>query len=186
MLIEAYAEARARFRAPTALVLLGGFPGEWEGEHPAATIARLGLDDVFLAGWHEQSALPDFLAATDLIVHASVREQFGQVLVEGMACGVPPIAVDRAGPATIVEPGRTGWLVEPDDRRGLVAAMVDAVNDPTERRDRGRRGREEAVRRYTWAAIGAALAGEVGELLGEPVGLNALATSAGGAGALDT
>ena len=186
LLIEAYAEARARCSGPTALVLLGGFPGEWEGEHPAATIARLGLDDVYLAGWHEQSALPDFLAASDLIVHASVREQFGQVLVEGMACGVPPVAVDRAGPATIVEPGRTGWLVEPDDKRGLVAAMVDAVNDPTERRARGRRGRAEAVRRYTWAAIGAAFADELAEMLPDRITLGASAISAGGAGALDT
>ena len=52
-----------------------------------------------------------------MLVHASVREQFGQVLVEAMACGVPPIAVERGGPATIVDHGQTGWLVEPDDAR---------------------------------------------------------------------
>ena len=164
LLIEAYAAVRPRFSTPTALVLLGGFPGEWEGEHPIETIERLGLDDVFLAGWHPQSALPDFLNAADVMVHASVREQFGQVLVEAMACGVPAIAVARGGPADIVDSGRNGWLVEPDDGEALGQAMLEAVNDPSERRARGTAARNEAQRRYTWSAIGAALAGELREI----------------------
>lgn len=161
LLIETYAATRSRFETPTALVLLGGFPGEWEGEHPAETIARLGLADVFLAGWHDQSALPDFLAASDLMVLASVREQFGQVLVEAMACEVPALAVARGGPATIVEPGRTGWLVEPDDAGALAGAMLEAVNEPDRRSAFGRAAGIEAQRHYTWAAAGAALADEL-------------------------
>jgi glycosyltransferase involved in cell wall biosynthesis len=164
LLIEAYAAARPGFETAAALVLLGGFPGEWEGEHPAEVIARLGLDDVFLAGWHPQSALPEFLNAADVMVHASAREQFGQVLVEAMACQIPPIAVARGGPANIVDNGHSGWLVEPDDGDALAEAMLEAVNDPAERRARGAVAREEAQRRYTWSAIGAALAGELLEI----------------------
>jgi glycosyltransferase involved in cell wall biosynthesis len=164
LLIEAYARARPRFQGPSALVLLGGFPGEWEGEHPAETVERLGLSDVFLAGWHSHDALPDFLNAADLLVHASVREQFGQVLVEAMACGLPVIAVDRDGPATIVADGETGWLVPPDDAMALAAAMVEAVNDAAERRRRGGLAREEASDRYAWREIGDHLTELVGEL----------------------
>ena len=101
----------------TALVLLGGYPGEWEGEHPVETIERLGLADVFLAGWHSHEELPDFINAADLLVHASVKEQFGQVLVEAMACGLPVIAIDRDGPATIVDDPETGWLLPPTTSR---------------------------------------------------------------------
>ena len=53
LLIEAYAEALPRFGRRAPLVLVGGFPGEWEGEHPLETIRRTGARDVFLAGWHE-------------------------------------------------------------------------------------------------------------------------------------
>jgi glycosyltransferase involved in cell wall biosynthesis len=154
LLIEAFAAARPRFASPAALVLVGGHPGEWEGEHPVETIERLGVPDIFLAGWHSHAALPDFLRASDAIVHASVREQFGQVLVEAMACELPAIAVDRAGPAEIVDDPDTGWLVEPDDRDALAAAMVAAVNDPADRRLRGRRARGEVVGRYAWESIG--------------------------------
>ena len=139
-------------------MLLGGYPGEWEGEHPLEAIERVGAEDVFLAGWQPHRELPDFLNASDLLVHASVNEQFGQVLVEGMACGVPAVAVDRGGPATIVDDGETGWLVEPDDREALTEAIVQAVNDPAGRQLAGRAARGKAVDSYSWDQIGERMA----------------------------
>ena len=74
----------------------------------------------------------------------SVREQFGQVLVEGMACGLPVIAKDAYGPAEIVDHGETGWLVPPDDEEALADALVDAVNDPGKRARKGEAAYGEA------------------------------------------
>jgi glycosyltransferase involved in cell wall biosynthesis len=166
LLIEAFAQARPRFHEPVALVLLGGHPGEWEGEHPIEAIERTGCPDVFLAGWHSHADLPDFLRAADLLVHASVHEQFGQVLVEAMACELPVIAVDRGGPAAIVDDPGTGWLVPPDDADALARAMVAAVNDPEDRRLRGQRARGEVVGLYAWEQIGRGLTEVVGEFAG--------------------
>jgi glycosyltransferase involved in cell wall biosynthesis len=154
LLIEAFELARARASGPASLILVGGHPGEWEGEHPAAAIERLGARDVHLAGWHSHEELPELLNAADALVHASVAEQFGQVLIEAMACGLPVIAVDRGGPSTIVDDGWTGRLVEPDDAEALAAAMVEAIEDPAERKLRGRRAREEVDGRYAWSEIG--------------------------------
>jgi glycosyltransferase involved in cell wall biosynthesis len=75
------------------------------------------------------------------------------VLVEGMACGLPAIAVDAWGPADIVSHGETGWLVEPDDRVSLANALVYAVNCQRERARRGERAAAEAVARYSWPAL---------------------------------
>lgn len=158
LLIGAYANARERFTVRAPLVLVGGYPGEWEGEHPAEAVRRLGVPDVFLAGWHEQAALPGFLRASDCLVLPSVRESFGQVIVEAMACGLPVVAADRFGPAAIVEHGETGWLVEPDDERALADALVDVVNRPQERVRRGRLAREAALDRFSWDGIAADLA----------------------------
>ena len=153
LLIEAYERARPGFNRRSPLVIVGGFPGEWEGEHPYDTIRRVGARDVFLAGWHDHHELADILAAADVIVLPSVREQFGQVLVEGMACGLPPIAVDAYGPADIVDHGETGWLVEPDDVVSLTNALVEAINRPGERRRRGAKALEAAHERYAWPAL---------------------------------
>jgi len=159
LLIEAFAQAHADH--PGALVLLGGHPGEWEGEHPLEAIRRTGARDVFLAGWHDHDALAAFLSAADAQVMASVREQFGAVLVEGMACGLPAVAVDRHGPAEIVDDGVTGWLVEPDDRDALATAMRAVLADGPERARRGAAAREAARARYAWPA----LAGRLGAVL---------------------
>ncbi len=163
LLVRAFAAAQERVDGPTALVLVGGHPGEWEGEHPAETIERTGGRDVFLAGWHEHDELPAFLNAADAFALASVREQFGQVLVEAMACGLPAIAVDRYGPAEIVKAGETGWLVEPDDEASLSAAIAEALGDADERRRRGEAARADADARFSWPA----LAGTLAEVLDE-------------------
>ncbi|MEB3326980.1 MAG: glycosyltransferase family 4 protein [Synechococcus sp.] len=52
------------------------------------------------------------------------NEAYGNVVVEAMACGVPVVAYRRGGPGELVQPGLNGWLVEPDDVGGLVAAVA--------------------------------------------------------------
>ena len=85
----------------------------------------------------------------------SVREQFGQVLVEGMACGRPVIAVNAHGPAEIVDARArpAGWSSPTTTATALADALVEAVNDPEERRRRGVRAREVALERYAWPSL---------------------------------
>jgi glycosyltransferase involved in cell wall biosynthesis len=161
LLIEAH--AKAELDAP--LVLVGGHPGEWEGEHPLEVIERTGARNVFLAGWHDHEELPELLHSADALVLPSVREQFGQVLVEAMACGLPCVAVDRYGPAHIVRDGETGWLVEPDDCDALAAALRQVVEDADERRRRGDAALHDARERFSWPA----LTGELAAVLEEAV-----------------
>ena len=151
LLIRAF--SRASFEGPAGLVLLGGYPGEWEGEHPLEVVRSCDASNVFLAGWRGHDELADGLNASDAVVLPSVHEQFGQVLVEGMACGLPCVAVDAHGPATIVSDGSTGWLVPPDDEDALVRALEEVVNDPDERRRRGSEAYGEARSKYSWPAL---------------------------------
>ena len=158
-------------------MLVGGYPGEWEGEHPWDVVRETGARDVFLAGWHDHDELPELLCGADALALASVAEQFGSVLVEGMACGLPPVAVDRMGPADIVDAGRTGWLVEPDDEAGLAAALTEVLADPGERARRAVAARADALARFSWPALGARLA----DLL-DVVARRAAASAAGAPG----
>jgi glycosyltransferase involved in cell wall biosynthesis len=164
LLISAHARALERLGKPAPLVLVGGHPGEWEGEHPLATARRIGNRQVFLAGWRPHEQLPQALNAADALVLPSVAEAFGLVLVEAMACGLPVIASRAHGPAAIVADRRTGWLIPPDDEDALVDALLAAVNNQNERRARGRRA-QTASRRYGWAEIAPRFASLYEELL---------------------
>ena len=157
-LISAFGRAQDRLPTPAGLVLVGGHPGEWEGEHPAKIASRLGVPQVFLAGWYAQEDLPDFLSAADLVVLTSEREQFGQAIVEGMACGLPAVATRSLGPAAIIDDGDTGWLVNPGDEMALASALTDAVQDERERERRGQLARVAVRERYSWAAASQQLA----------------------------
>jgi glycosyltransferase involved in cell wall biosynthesis len=132
-------------------VLVGGHPGEWEGEHPLVTARRLGNRQVFLAGWRAHEQLPEALNAADLLLLPSVAEAFGLVLVEAMACGLPVIACRTHGPERIVADGKTGWLIPPDDQESLTQALLAAATDDRERRGRGKRALA-ASRHYGWPA----------------------------------
>ncbi|HUF85617.1 MAG TPA: glycosyltransferase family 4 protein [Acidimicrobiia bacterium] len=157
LLVRAYAKARSRFPAPAPLVIWGGSPGEYEGEHPHTVATRAGVaDDVFFVGWRGHDELPLGLACADVMVAPSVDEPFGQVFLEAMACGVPVITTATGGPLSFVntESDRpNGWLVAPDDEDALADAIVEAVTEADERRSRGRNGYEQVRAHYSWFAL---------------------------------
>jgi glycosyltransferase involved in cell wall biosynthesis len=174
LLVRAHARARGALGHRLPLVLWGGAPGEWEGEHPAHAAARSPWrSEVFLAGWRGHGQLPAALAAADLMAVPSVAEKFGQVYVEAMAMGVPPIACDAEGPPTFIDAGpasprRAGWLVAPDDEASLAGALVAAARDPAERALRGANGRAIVAQRFTWPAIAPQVSRVYDEVLGAP------------------
>jgi glycosyltransferase involved in cell wall biosynthesis len=156
LLIRAYARARERFDRPAPLVIWGGFPGEWEGEHPHTVAERERVEDVFFVGWRGHSELGAGLACADVMVMPSIDESFGQVFVEAMACAVPVIAANAGGPPSFINvaPGRpNGWLVEPDSLESLEEALVAAVNDPAARAERAANGYEVTRRDFSWTTI---------------------------------
>ena len=68
------------------------------------------------------------------------------------------VATRSPGPTAIIESGRTGWLVEPNDEAALADTLVEVVNDPRERDRRGREARYAVIERYSWTPIAAQLA----------------------------
>ena len=156
LLLHAYARARSNLLTQPAVLVWGGHPGELEGEHPRRVAARLGLDDVFFVGWRGHDELPLGLASADLVVMPSVNESFGQSAIEAMACGVPVVATRSGGPPSFIntDPAApTGWLVDPDDEAQLAQAIVEALNQPGERRRRGERSLAVARDRFSWTSL---------------------------------
>lgn len=164
-LIGAFARARRHARTPAALVLVGGHPGEWEGEHPAQLAQRVGAAGVYLAGWQEHERLPEFFAAGDLFAATSECEQFGLAMVEGMACGLPVVATRSPGPELILQDGETGWLVDGHDEHALVEALVAAIDSPDERRRRGLAAARTVAERFSWSEVARALSDLVAEVI---------------------
>ncbi|MDQ2072299.1 glycosyltransferase family 4 protein [Haloarcula sp. H-GB4] len=81
--------------------------------------------------------LEDIQAAynlSDVLVLPSVAaerwtEQFGRVLVEAMACGLPTVVTDVGGPPFVVEDEETGLVVEPRSSQSLASALTRLYRD---------------------------------------------------------
>jgi len=156
MLIRAFARARDRFSGPGSLVIWGGHPGEWEGEHPAIVAAEIGSDGIFFAGWRGHDDLPAGLAACDALVVPSIDDPYPQVPLEGMAVGLPVVASASGGLLSMVnlDPVRpTGWLVPPHDTDALADALVAVVNQPAERARRGANALSHARAELSWDGL---------------------------------
>jgi glycosyltransferase involved in cell wall biosynthesis len=156
LLVRAYARARARLADPVPLVIWGGAPGEWEGEHPHTVATRAGVSGIFFAGWRGHDDLPRGLECADCFVAPSTDEPFGLVYLEAMACGLPVIGTLSGGPPSFVNvvPGELdGWLVPPDDEEALAEAIVQAVNESSERRGRGENAARHARDSYSWNGL---------------------------------
>jgi glycosyltransferase involved in cell wall biosynthesis len=87
------------------------------------------------------------LAQLDVLVHCSITaEPFGQVVVEGMAAGLPVIAAADGGPVEIIDNGRDGLLTPPGDIGALAEALRSLRTDPVRRADLGSAARRSAGR----------------------------------------
>jgi glycosyltransferase involved in cell wall biosynthesis len=89
------------------------------------------------------------LSAMDLLVVPSRQESFALVAAEAMAASLPVVASHVAGPAELVEHGRTGLLIRPDSPWALARAIRRLVDEPARRQSLGRAGRERIATQFT-------------------------------------
>jgi len=92
-------------------------------------ISASGLEQyVRLIGGRPHGEIPLWMNACDLFVLPSLRESFGIVQVEAMACGKPVVATRNGGSEEIVIPGKTGLLCDAADPFSLAENIVRALD----------------------------------------------------------
>ncbi|HKV08883.1 MAG TPA: glycosyltransferase family 4 protein [Thermoanaerobaculia bacterium] len=123
-----------------------------DGEHRAALetkAAELGLGpSVAFLGRCDASRVRGLLAGAAALVVPSTYEGMPLVVLEAMEAGLPVVASRVSGIPEVVEDGKTGWLVPPEDPDALAAALAAALGNPEEARRRGGEGRQRVDERF--------------------------------------
>lgn len=142
------------------LVVVGGPSGPRGDQHLAFVheLAKtLGVTDrVQFVDPQPHELLSTHYRAADVCIVPSRSESFGLVALESAACGTPVVASAVGGLTTLVEHGRTGYLVEDAAPERFAVAASRVIDDPLLAEKLSVTAVMRA-RRYTWAEAGALL-----------------------------
>lgn len=132
------------------LTLVGDIFRGYEQERVLLTslVDGLGLVDfIQFAGFSKEAVA--FMQAADIVLVPSRVESFGIAAVEAQMAGKPVVASNVSGLPEIIEHGRTGLLVAPDDPAALAAAVARLLDEPGLAGQLARSGADAAKRRFS-------------------------------------
>ncbi|MFB0561861.1 MAG: glycosyltransferase family 4 protein [Candidatus Lokiarchaeia archaeon] len=132
-------------KVPNTILIITGPPQE-----PfLSLIKKLKLESsVLLAGNVDEETLAEYYALCDVFVLPSFHEGFSNTIIEAMAFGKPVVTTPIAG-YPVVEDGKDGFIVQPDDYKSIAASMAKLLSDERLYREMGRNASRKA-KKYTW------------------------------------
>ncbi|MES2029969.1 MAG: glycosyltransferase family 4 protein [Pseudomonadota bacterium] len=151
-------DAMKRATAHVTLAIMG------EGPHEPALrqrVVEMGLTDrVTFQAWGRPADVASFLSSLDAMIlltrtTSAVREQFGRVIVESQACGVPVIGSMGGAIPDVV--GKGGWIIPERDPDALATLLDRLAADPQQLLDRGVAARDNVLTRFTYEVVANAL-----------------------------
>jgi len=138
----------------TRFLFVGDGPRKAAAQESCRTLGR--SDAAVFTGIVPQQEAPPYLAACDVLVAPHSWNRKGPFigsptkLFEYMAAGRGIVASRLGQIGEVIEDGKTGLLVAPDDTDALAAAITRLLDAPALAREMGARARTTVLARYTW------------------------------------
>ncbi|MBM3741271.1 MAG: glycosyltransferase [Actinomycetota bacterium] len=146
----------------TQLMIVGGASGTFgssESNHVRKLIFELGLESrVHFIDPQPHHLLSTYYRAADVVLVPSRSESFGLVALEAAACGVPVVASGVGGLLSLIEHGRTGYLVKNRNADSFALFTNKLLGDPLLSLTMGNRAADRA-KNYSWAATAESVIG---------------------------
>ncbi len=136
-------------RLRTYLVLVGDGPEMAAMKTKAKSLP--GGERIIFVGSRPRSEIPDFHAAADIFVFASVTEMQGLALAEAMMSGLPVVVVGEGGIRYFVKDGEVGFVV-PHDKIGFANAVRTLLDKPHLRMAMAERARMFGMQTFSLSA----------------------------------
>lgn len=136
--------AEARKRVPAHLLMVGDGPDRGGAEH----LARELKVDRHISFLGKQDHVERLIPLAHVLLMPSDLESFGLAALEGMACGVVPVATRVGGVPELITDGEDGFLEEVGDIRAQAARVVSLLTDDDLHYRMAKAGRWNAAARF--------------------------------------
>lgn len=158
-------------QATSARLVIAGFPAkDVDPEMLQAMARRLNIDQSI--SWYldyvPNEWISSLMALSDVMVLPYRAITQSGVLQIAYACGKPVVATRVGGLPDVIEDGRSGFLVPPQDPAALADAVIRVVQDPALAQAMGQRARELAETRYAWRVVAERMKSAFEECLSAP------------------
>lgn len=150
ILLQAYAYVRNGVGDEYPLVLAGRLPTRASPHFPPIKplCQELHLEDaIYLIGPVDEADKPALYRTAACFVYPSRYEGFGLPPLEAMACGAPVVAANTSSLPEVI--GEAGFLVSPDDARGMAGAIIAILLQEELAQTLRQRGLAQAAR-FSW------------------------------------
>ena len=101
----------------------------------------------------ENEKLPEFYRRAAIFVMPSVREGFGLVLVEALACECPIVTTDLSALQDVIIDGVTGLVSRQQDSHDLAKKIISLLGSSDARKRLGTAGRQHVLKHFDWRNV---------------------------------
>jgi glycosyltransferase involved in cell wall biosynthesis len=122
------------------------------GDGPARAWFESRLPGARFTGHLDGEALGRAVASADILVNPSTTEAFGNVNLEAMAAGLAVVSADVGSAHALIEDGRSGLLVPPEEATAYADAVETLIGSPRRRRTLGLAALAASAA-YVWSDI---------------------------------
>ena len=157
-LLSAYHAYRQKNPEGWRLIILGTGPDE---DALRAQVDQHSISEVVFAGFQQFDQLIAYYAFAGAFIHPALQEQWGLVVNEAMACGLPIGVSQTVGAAyDLVQDGVNGFKFDPHQESSIENALTCLAADPEHREQMATGSREiiqswkpEHFAKHFWAAV---------------------------------
>jgi len=130
------------------LIIIGDFDGTDPVSKNTAKIIK-NDGNIFVTSFVSQRQANEYLNMSDVFVHMSRREGFGQSVVEAMSSGLPVIVANVDGPAEVVDDEINGFVIGVDDCTSLIDKINFLYSNPQKVLEYGENGIKKVKQQFS-------------------------------------
>lgn len=114
---------------------------------------RLDLKGLTVTGYITDDELINIYRKSSIFVMPSIQENFGHVFLEAMAYQMPCIGSTVDAIPEIIEEGKTGFLVYPNNPEQLAEKLIQLLEDENLMKEMGNKGKKRVEKNFTWDLV---------------------------------